>query len=98
MKRIFISQPMRGKTDKEIVEEREKVISAIKTTIDDEVEIMDTFFADHGSRTPLQNLAKSLYMLSDADIAVFIEGWEYARGCAIEHKCCVEYGIEIMYA
>ena len=97
MKRLFISQPMKGRTDKEILTERENIIEAVKSTIDDEVEVLDTFFTDHGTKTPLECLAKSIEMLSDADIAVFLKGWEYARGCSIEHKCCVEYGIDIIY-
>lgn len=95
MKKIFISQPMRGKTDDEILAERENVIAAVKSTIPDEVEILDTFFTE--KMTPLEYLAKSLEMLSGADIAVFVGGWEYARGCKIEHMCCVEYGIGIIY-
>jgi hypothetical protein len=26
-----------------------------------------------------------------------MKGWELARGCKIEHTCCVEYGIEVLY-
>lgn len=98
MKKIFISQPMRGKSDEEILAERENVIAAVKTTIDDEVVVLDTFITDHRTRTPLQCLAKSIEMLSDADIAIFIGGWEHTRGCQIEHKCCVDYGIDVIYA
>lgn len=96
MKKIFISQPMKGKSDEEILSERERIISTLKNEIGD-IDVLDTYFTDHGQHTPLQCLAKSLYVLSDADIAVFAPGWECARGCEIEHKCCVEYGINIMY-
>ena len=32
-------------------------------------------------------------MLALADIAAFGRGWESARGCCVEHKCRVEYGV-----
>ena len=90
MKKLFVSQPMNGRSDEEILSERENVIKTVKSTISDEVEVLDTFFTDNVERTPL--------MLSEADVAVFVSGWEHARGCSIEHKCCVEYGIDIIYA
>ena len=87
MKKLFVSQPMNGRSDEEILSERENVIKTVKSTISDEVEVLDTFFTDNVES-----------MLSEADVAVFVSGWEHARGCSIEHKCCVEYGIDIIYA
>ena len=63
MKKLFVSQPMNGRSDEEILSERENVIKTVKSTISDEVEVLDTFFTDNVERTPLQNLAKSLDML-----------------------------------
>ena len=44
MKKLFISQPMRGKTDEEILKEREKAIEKAKSILADDVEIIDSFF------------------------------------------------------
>ncbi|ENY98713.1 hypothetical protein HMPREF1092_03271, partial [Clostridium thermobutyricum] len=44
MKKLFISQPMRGKTDKEILEEREMAIKKAKAILREDVEVLDTFF------------------------------------------------------
>jgi hypothetical protein len=41
-------------------------------------------------------LAKSLELLSTADVAYFAKGWEEARGCRIENTCAIEYGIELV--
>ena len=62
----------------------------------DDVEVIDSFFQDspHDAR-PLWFLGKSLELLSTADLAVFANGWSGARGCIIEHECCLKYGIEI---
>ena len=92
--KIFISQPMRGKTDKEILSERAKAIETVKERYHADVEVIDSFFqsAPVGAK-PLWFLGKSLELLSGADIAYFAKDWQKARGCKIEHECAVEYGI-----
>lgn len=97
MKRLFISQPMKDKTNEEIIIEREKAIKEVKEMLDEEVEVIDSFFKDapHDAK-PLWYLAKSLELLSTADVAYFCDGWEAYRGCKIEHTCAVEYGIPII--
>lgn len=96
MKKIFISQPMKDKTNEEIISEREYIIEFCKKEYGD-IEIIDSFFenAPHDAR-PLWFLAKSLELLSTADIAFFANGWKNYRGCKIEHECAKEYGIEIV--
>ena len=95
MKKLFISQPMRNKTNEQILAEREKAVQIAKELIGDDVEIIDSFFKDapHDAR-PLWFLAKSIELLSTADVAYFAEGWDEARGCKIEHICAVEYRID----
>ena len=100
MKKLFISQPMRGKTEEEILREREKVIKAVEKYYGNEIEIIDSFFDDYDPKNgciPLKYLAKSLELLADADIVFFCRGWDTARGCIIEHQCSVEYGIDRIY-
>lgn len=98
MKKLFISQPMNGKTDEEILAERERAIEAAKEKIGEDVEVIDSFFDDYPpDGTPavgLWYLGKSLQLLSGADVAYFIKGWDSARGCVIEHGCAVAYSIE----
>lgn len=94
--RVFISQPMRGKTDEEILRERDEAIKEIKKNISDDIEIIDSFFQSAPvDARPLWFLGKSLELLSTADIAYFCRGWDLSRGCRIEHQCCLEYGIKI---
>lgn len=95
MKKLFISQPMRGKTDEEILEVREKAIKEAEKTIGEPVEVIDSFFQSAPvDARPLWFLGKSLELLANADVAYFAEGWQDARGCRIEHECAVEYGID----
>ena len=98
MKKLFVSQPMKDKTDEQILNEREKAIKLAKEAIGEEVEVIDSFFqnAPHDAK-PLWFLWKSLELLSTADIVYFAEDWDKYRGCKIEHTCAVEYGIKVIY-
>lgn len=97
MKKLFISQPMRGKTNEEIIATREKAIESAKRELGEDVEVIDSFFKDAPvDANPLWYLAKSIEMLSQADVAYFAKGWEDARGCRIENTCAIEYGIELI--
>lgn len=99
MVKLFISQPMGGKTDEEILETREKAIKSAKAKIADGegVEVIDSFFQNApADARPLWFLGKSLELLSTADVAYFAKGWENARGCRIENTCAIEYGIDVI--
>ena len=95
MKKLFISQPMRGKNDEEILAVRKQAIEKASELVGEPVEVIDSFFqsAPVGVK-PLWFLGKSLELLADADVAYFAPGWGDARGCIIEHDCAIAYGIE----
>ena len=98
MKVLFISQPMNGKSDEEILKEREQAIAKVKEVVGEDVEVLETFFDDFSvDAKPLEYLARSIEFLAKADIAYFAPGWETARGCKIEHDCARAYGIDILY-
>ena len=96
MKKLFISQPMKDKTNEEIKEERNNIVKRVTERFG-EVEVIDSFFenAPHDTK-PLWFLGKSLELLSTADCAYFAEGWKDYRGCKIEHEAAVHYGIDIV--
>jgi hypothetical protein len=95
VKKLFISQPMKGKTDEEIIAVREEAIKRATELIKCDVEVIDSFFQEAPVEDkPLWYLAKSLELLAEADVAYFAEGWDEARGCKIEHECAVQYGID----
>lgn len=96
-KKLFISQPMRGKTDEEILSEREKAISSAEHYLGESVEVIDSFFRNApADARPLWFIGKSLELLSTADVVYFAKGWEDARGCRIENQCAIEYGIDVI--
>ena len=96
--KLFISQPMRDKTDEEIKAVRERAIESAKNYLGtDDIEVIDSFFecAPHYAK-PLWFLGKSIELLADADVAYFAKGWEDYRGCRIENACAIEYGIDVI--
>lgn len=93
---IFISQPMNGRTDDEIMTERNRAIEFARNKFGD-VDALETFFDDFGpAAKPLDYLARSIEYLAKADVAIFAPHWQDARGCRIEHQCAVDYGIPMM--
>lgn len=95
--KLFISQPMKGKTKEEIQAEREKAIASAFRHFNEKPEVIDSYFEDApADANPLWYLGKSLQLLSTADVAYFAEGWEKARGCRIENTCAIEYGIAVI--
>lgn len=97
MKKLFISQPMRGKSDEQIIAERRTAIQTAMRYLNEDVEVIDSFFkvAPHDAK-PLWFLGKSLELLSTADVVYFADGWQNYRGCKIEHDCAEAYGLRIL--
>lgn len=105
MMKAMLSQPMAGKSEKEIIETRERAIAELKKA---GYEIVNTLFSDEWYskeameergvvQIPLCFLAKSLENMSLCHAAYFCKGWENARGCKIEHDAAVAYGLKIIY-
>ena len=103
--KVMLCQPMSGKTEQEIIETRERAITALK---ENGYEIVNTLFTDDWYskkameergvvQIPLCFLAKSLENMSLCHAAYFCKGWENARGCRIEHEAAKAYGLEIIY-
>lgn len=95
--KIFISQPMNGRNNNEIKDERLKITEALKVEYGNDIEILDSFFenAPYDAK-PLWFLGKSFELLSEADKAFFANDWSSSRGCEMEHIACVKYGVEII--
>ena len=90
--KAFISQPMKGLTDDEIVIIRDSIWRLIKEKHGEECEIIDSYF-EGTEMSPLECLSESIKLLNQADVAYFAPGWDDARGCIIEHLVCEFYGI-----
>lgn len=100
MKKLFISQPMKGKSKEEILADCKDALRCAREIVGDEIEVIDTYFETHPDvqNTALWCLGRSLELLATADVAYFASGWKNARGCKIEHICAEQYGINIVEA
>ena len=95
-KKLFVSQPMNGKSDEEIQRERDQIIAKAKSMYPD-VEVLDTFFKGATIDNPVKFLAMSIDKLAEADMAAFGNGWDQKRGCITEHNICERYDIPIIF-
>jgi len=90
--KAIISQPMKGKTREQIMQEREPVIKELEAK---GYEIVDTVYGEPPAdgNIALKCLALTLKAIADVDFVYFMQGWENARGCKIEHQCCMDYNV-----
>lgn len=100
----MISQPMAGKTQTEIEEERDNLMVQAREA---GYEVKNTYFKDEWQdakklaeqgvvNIPLFFLAKSLEAMSKCHAVVFSPKWETARGCCMEHAAAKAYGLEVL--
>ena len=97
--KVFISQPMRDKSKAEILSARKQAKTFLEERYPNEkIEIINNFFEDKPEEVnPLYFLAKSLELMSTADLAYFIGDWRIYRGCLIELNLALQYGIECIF-
>ena len=96
--KVFISQPMKGRTDKEILDERDAVIEYLKQKYSD-ISIIDSFLdiePPEVKTIAVFYLGKSIQLLSDADLCVVVGDVSDNNGCQIEMEVCKRYGIELI--
>ena len=98
--KVFISQPMNGLSDDEILKERELLIKICKDKFGEKIEILDSWFDKEFENSERKNkgllyLAKSLEVMADADAVVLDRNWGTARECVIEKNAASKYGIRV---
>ena len=103
-KLAMISQPMGNKSEKHIKEVRAQ---AMRELDEAGFETLDTYL-DLGDDEDLENagvknigayyLGESIKMLAKADIVYFVDDWWNAKGCRLEERVAVDYGITRVYA
>ena len=89
--KIMISQPMKGKTNEQIREERAELVKRLQ---EEGHEVVDTVFenAPADEDVAIYMLSQSIRYIGKVDAVVFMPGWENARGCRIEYEVADNYG------
>lgn len=93
--KAFISQPMGGLSDEEIVIVRDSIWRIIKEKHGEECEIIESYFGGT-EMSPLECLSESIKLLDQADVVYFAPDWDEARGCVVEHAICEFYNIPLV--
>lgn len=96
--KVFISQPMNGRDEKTILDERAKMFQKLQAKYPTEsIELIDSYIPEacptNRKHRGSWYLGKSLEFLSEADLAVFAPGFEKAKGCLVEYLTAKFYNI-----
>jgi hypothetical protein len=97
--KVFISQPMNGKTDEEIRAVRKKALESVQAKFPGEtVEEIKSFFpiTPDGIAPGVWCLERSIELMAEADVVYFAKGWETARGCKIENEVALAYDMTVI--
>lgn len=98
MKRVFISMPMKGKSDEEVYQDMEKAKTRVKELWGDSIQILDSICKDYDSNKGRGQFVRfSIKLLATADALYVCRGWERAPGCALEVECATHFDMQIAF-
>ena len=97
MEKLFISCPMRGRTEEQIRNSMDQMHKIAEAIFDEKFEVIDTCIADNApacNRKQLWYLGKSIEMLSQADAFIGVyDDQKGFDGCIVENYTAKLYGI-----
>lgn len=97
MKKLFISVPMKGRTEEEIKASIQKMKKVAEIYEGEELELIDSYVEDNppkGNKEAVWYLGESLKKLAQADVFMGIcESYDW-NGCCIERETADKYGIK----
>ena len=100
MKKLFVSVPMKGRTEDEIKASIAKMKSFAELCEGEELELIDSYIEEtppENCNIPVWYLAKSIEKMTHADVFITIDDtWEW-NGCDIENSVAAKYGIKRLY-
>lgn len=98
MKKLFVSVPMKGRTEEEIKASIQKMKKIAEIYEGEELELIDSYIEDNppkDSKEAVWYLGESLKKLARADVFIGIsDAWDWS-GCYIEIETAKRYGIKI---
>lgn len=97
MKKLFVSVPMKGRTEEEIKASIQKMKKIAEIYEGEELELIDSYIEDNppkDSKEAVWYLGESLKKLAQADVFIGInDAWDW-NGCCIENDVASRYGIK----
>ena len=97
MKKLFVSVPMKGRTEEEIRKTIDKMKKIAEIFEGEELELIESYIEDNPPKDNNQAiwfLGESLKKLAQADVFIGIsDSWDW-NGCQIESDVASRYGIK----
>lgn len=97
MKKLFVSVPMKGRTEEEIRKSIAKMKRIAEAYEGEELELIDSYIEDNppeNNNQAIWYLGESLKKLATADVFIGIyDAWDW-NGCYIEQETAGRYGIK----
>ena len=96
MKKLFISCPMKGRTEENIRRSMEKMHKLAEIVFDQELEVIPTYIEDNppeNAKQAIWYLSKSIEKMAEADYFIGIDHSSCFNGCNIERNVASYYGI-----
>lgn len=96
MKKLFISCPMRGRTEENIRNSMERMHKIAEATFGEELEVIPSYILDRAPDTVNNRvwyLGESIKMMAEADYFIGIQYESTFVGCYIEREVAMSYGI-----
>lgn len=98
MKKLFVSVPMKGRTEEEIKASIQKMKKIAEIYEGEELELIDSYiegYSPRDSKETILVLGKSLEKLAQADVFIGIcQSYDW-NGCYIERETAERYGIKV---
>lgn len=101
MKKLFVSVPMKGRTEEEIKKSIQKMKKIAEIYEGEELELIDSYIEDNppkDSKEAVWYLGESLKKLAQADVFIGIDEAYDWNGCYIERDTAQRYGIKTYIA
>jgi len=97
--KVFVSQPMNGIPEDEILRRRDELFNLAKNIFGDRVELIDSYTKSQEleDRGAVAVLGDSIALMADAELVVFARDWNMARGCRVENMVAMLYSIPILF-
>ncbi len=98
-KKLFISCPMKGRTEENIKKSMAKMHKIAEAVFEQELDVIDTYIEDEppvGINPGIWYLGKSIEMMAEADYFIGpLHGGRLWRGCSIETDIAKAYNIPV---
>ncbi len=98
MKKLFVSVPMKGRKQEDILYSINKMHKIAEIVFNQELELIDSYVAEYSEAKPIYALGQSISKMADADYYIGISDLHYCsriyKGCNIENIIAEDYKIE----